>query len=907
VATFSNLIFDTAGSYTLSLGDGSLAGTATGSIVVSPASASQLSYQQTPTTGTAGQALTPSVKVTVEDAFGNPETTDSSTVAIAIASGPGGFATGSTTSVPAVNGVATFSNLTLDTAGTYMLQATDGTLASATSGNVAIGAGAASQLGWEQIPSTGQTGQAISPSVTVAIEDMFGNVVPSNTSSVTIAVATGPDVFASGSTTSVHAIGGVATFNNLFLNTPGAYTLSVTDGAFPGITSSTITIGIGPPAISGPTSAIVNANGSLVFSASNSNAISLSDFGAGQNADSLAMTVSDGILILGSTNGLIFSAGSNDAATFTVKGTVTNLNAALASVTYQPSTNYVGQDSLAISVVDSADGKSASAAITLTVTPYPPSIAAPASASLSENGSLTFSTGSGNAISITDANLGTIDSVSLSVGQGTLTLSTTAGLTITGTNGTASFTVSGSVSNLNSALNGLVYKPTALYVGGDILALSLTDPGDNLSASKNVSLAVNQLPAPTISGPGNALVNMNGTLVFSSANGNLISVADAAAGGNSDSLTLSVSHGTLTLSTTSGLTFSSGTSNGTASFTVTGSVANLNAALSGLTYKPASNYTGFDSLAASITDPGDVESASISVSLGVGLPLITAPAAAFAAVNTSLVFSTTNSNAISLADSGPGSNSDSLTLTATHGTVTLSTMSGLTLTAGANGSATITVTGSIANLNAALSGVTYKPTTGYTGSDSLAISLKDSVDNLSASANVALTISSPPAITAPANVGVQISQVLVFSSANKDAISISDVNAGTALEPLTLTATDGTLSLGSTSGITIVSGANGSASMTIKGTLANLNAALSGLTFKPAQIGKATVVLSYTDVGNGLMATATININVSKALSGGGGSPSGPTAGSSMLATNSTSTDDTIASSSLPPDAEIQT
>jgi hypothetical protein len=921
LATFSNLIFDTAGSYTLSVGDGSLTGAATGPIAVSPASASQLGYQQTPTTGTAGQTLSPSVKVTVEDAFGNLLTTDTSTVAIGVASGPGGFTTGSTTSVAAVNGVATLSNLILDTAGTYTLQVTDGTLASATSGHVVIGAAAASQLGYEQIPSTGQTGQALSPSVTVAVEDTFGNVVTGNTSSVTIAVASGPSGFASGSTTSVHAVGGLATFSNLFLNTPGAYTLNATDGTLAGVTSSTITINIGPPAITAPTSAVVSANGSLVFSASNGNALLLTDFGAGENADSLTMTVSNGILILGSTNGLIFSAGSNDAATFTVKGTLANLNAALSSVTYQPNANYVGQDSLAISVVDSADGKSGSATIALTVTPYPPSITAPASASLSENGSLTFSTGSGNVISIADANPGAVDSVSLSVGQGTLTLSTTTGLIITGLNGTASFTVSGSVSNLNSALNGLVYKPTALYVGADSLAVSLTDPGDNLSAMKNVSLAVNALPSPAISAPANALVNMNGTLVFSSANGNLISVVDAGAGANSDSLTLSVAHGTLTLSTTSGLTFASGTSNGTASFTVTGTVANLNAALSGLIYKPTANYTGSDSLAVSITDPGDVESASTSVALGVGLPSITAPATAFIAVNTSLVFSSTNNNAVSVADSGPGNNTDSLTLSVAHGTLTLSTTTGLTFASGtSNGTASFTVTGSIANLNAALSGMSYKPTTGYTGSDSVAISLKDSVDGLSASTNVAVTISSPPAITAPATEAVAINSLLVFSSANNDAISIADVNAGTAIEPLTLTATDGTLTLGTMSGVTIVSGANNSASMTIKGTLANLNATLSGLTFSPAQIGSGTVVLSYTDVGNGLMATAIINITVKKGVTklGGGSSASppapasaqgsavsGPTGGGSMPVTNSTGTDETINSNSMPPDAEV--
>jgi hypothetical protein len=107
------------------------------------------------------------------------------------------------------------------------------------------------------------------------------------------------------------------------------------------------------------------------------------------------------------------------------------------------------------------------------------------------------------------------------------------------------------------------------------------------------------------------------------------------------------------------------------------------------------------------------------------------------------------------------------------------TTSGLTITAGTNGSATIIVTGSIASLNAALSGLTYRPTAGYTGSDSLAISLADPVDHLSASTSVALTVSnSPPAITAPATATVSVTSALTFSAANKNAISIADVNAG---------------------------------------------------------------------------------------------------------------------------------
>ncbi len=274
-------------------------------------------------------------------------------------------------------------------------------------------------------------------------------------------------------------------------------------------------------------------------------------------------------------------------------------------------------------------------------------------------------------------------------------------------------------------------------------------------------------------------------------------------------------------------------------------------------------YTGPDLLQMSVNDTGDNLSGSAAVSITVNAPpSIAAPATASLNENASWTFSGT----ISLTDAAAGSSSDSMALSVAHGTLTLATTSGLTFTAGANGGASFVVTGSVANLNAALNGLTYRPTANYAGSDLLAISISDPGDKQSASTSVALTVRNPPAITAPATATVVVTSTLTFSTANKNAVSITDVSAGNAVEPLTLTAIDGTLTLGSTTGITFSSGTNNSASMTINGTLANLNAALSGLTFTPAKIGTGTVVLSYTDLGNGLLASATINITVSKGV-----------------------------------------
>ncbi len=382
------------------------------------------------------------------------------------------------------------------------------------------------------------------------------------------------------------------------------------------------------------------------------------------------------------------------------------------------------------------------------------------------------------------------------------------------------------------------------------------------------SVTVVTLPPPAVNAPAAAAVNENGTLAFTG--GAALSISDPS--GTAEQLTLSASHGTLSLAATSGVTI---TGNGTSIVVITGQIASVNSAVGSLVYTPALGYTGADVLTLSDQDQADGEVGTASVAITVNAPpAVTAPATASLNENASWTFSGT----ISLTDAAAGSNSDSLALSVAHGTLTLATTAGLTFTAGANGGASFTVTGSVANLNAALNGLTYRPTANYAGSDTLAISISDPGDNQSASSSVALTVKafSPPAITAPSSATVIIGASLVFSTA-KNAVSIADVSAGSAVEPLTLTAVDGTLALGSITGITFSSGTNNSASMTINGTLANLNAALSGLTFTPAKIGSASVVLSYTDLGNGLLASATINITVSKGITKlGAGSPVSP-------------------------------
>jgi hypothetical protein len=118
----------TAGNWDVTATDAvtaSITGAAT--VTVSPAAADHLLFLQQPADTAAGQTLSP-VIVEVVDAFGNVETGDNSdTITLSIGANPGGGTLSGTLTVTVVNGVATFSDLSIDLAGSgYTLHASIG-------------------------------------------------------------------------------------------------------------------------------------------------------------------------------------------------------------------------------------------------------------------------------------------------------------------------------------------------------------------------------------------------------------------------------------------------------------------------------------------------------------------------------------------------------------------------------------------------------------------------------------------------------------------------------------------------------------------------------------------------------------------------------------------------------------
>ncbi len=83
------------------------------------------------------------------------------------------------------------------------------------------------------------------------------------------------------------------------------------------------------------------------------------------------------------------------------------------------------------------------------------------------------------------------------------------------------------------------------------------------------------------------------------------------------------------------------------------------------------------------------------------------------------VLAFTGANLISVED--VDGNVTTTTLTVLHGTLTVSLSGGAAISAGANGSATLTLTGTKAQVNAALATLSYRAATNYSGSDALTV------------------------------------------------------------------------------------------------------------------------------------------------------------------------------------------
>jgi hypothetical protein len=229
VATFSGLTIDQAGAGDVldivADGVGSLS---TNAFQVTPAAPSQLVIvDQLPAGVIAGQSF--GFTVVAEDRYGNVATSFNNTVAAALAQDPAGGSLSGTVTTTAVGGVATFTGLAVDKAGSgYAIEATSGGLTSNVSTTTTVSPAAPSRLIITLQPS-GSVVVKRPFALSVEAVDAFGNLATDFDGLVTAALGTNPGRNTLGGTLSVRANGGQAVITDVTLRRPGkSYAITIT-------------------------------------------------------------------------------------------------------------------------------------------------------------------------------------------------------------------------------------------------------------------------------------------------------------------------------------------------------------------------------------------------------------------------------------------------------------------------------------------------------------------------------------------------------------------------------------------------------------------------------------------------------------------------------------------------------
>jgi hypothetical protein len=123
VATFGNLAITTSGTFTLQASDGRLAATVSNPFAIIPGPAVRMNFLSLPAKQPVGNPF--SVEVVLLDQYGNVATGDTSSVTLNLGTHPKNAMLNGNVTSAVVDGIATFTNLTVNVVGIYRLIASD--------------------------------------------------------------------------------------------------------------------------------------------------------------------------------------------------------------------------------------------------------------------------------------------------------------------------------------------------------------------------------------------------------------------------------------------------------------------------------------------------------------------------------------------------------------------------------------------------------------------------------------------------------------------------------------------------------------------------------------------------------------------------------------------------------------
>jgi len=174
------------------------------------------------------------------DANGNPITGSESSVKLSIFSGPAGGKLSGATTATAKNGVATFSGLSANVVGTYVLKVTSGSLSPIETFPFIVLPGNPAKLVFAQQPNSVTSGTD-EAAIAVEVEDSSGQILTTDDATpVTLGIESGPNGAVLDLT--VDDVNGIATFSNVLLSDAGSYKLEASSSNLTPATSKSFTV-----------------------------------------------------------------------------------------------------------------------------------------------------------------------------------------------------------------------------------------------------------------------------------------------------------------------------------------------------------------------------------------------------------------------------------------------------------------------------------------------------------------------------------------------------------------------------------------------------------------------------------------------------------------------------------------
>ncbi|WP_262696463.1 beta strand repeat-containing protein [Kordiimonas aquimaris] len=588
------------------------------------------------------------------------------------------------------------------------------------------------------------------------------------------------------------------------------------------------------------------------------------------NTADIQITAFGGTVSLDTTGVTVTVGDGIDDQAITINGDNSALQTALATLTFTPTNGLVGEDEAHVQLSSSGAANSRLEIILINA-PFITLSSAPSVAEDSSN--IPF----GNAINIDDAT-GDNQTVILTVTGGTFSIGNNAGLSYSVGNGfvNTTATFSGSLTDVNSALDTLVFTPTANLNGTSVASLRVqSDDGNGGTDDETLTFDITSVnDAPVIILPSLPTVNEDDTAAAVLNPGfpnTLLSITDV----ENDTLTATVTStgGTFAFTSTGGVSFTAGSFAGpNTTAVISGSPAAVDNAIQSINFTPTADLNGSGAGAIRIqVDDGNGGTDDETITFDIGAvndaPVITLPSAPSVAEDASNVLF---GNALNI-DDVEGDN-QTVTLTVTGGVLSIGNGSGLNYSIG-NGFANTTATfsGSLTDVNNALDTLVFTPTSNINGVGiaSLRVQTDDGnggTDDETLTFDVVAVNDVPTVSALPATV-----TVIEDTQSNVDlsAASIDDIDSSSVT--VTLTASAGTFAApvdGSAVGVTVA--LVNATTITLVGSPANINTYLdtaSNIQYTGVSNVNGTAAATVTvtaDDGNGSgdITLGTVNIDI---------------------------------------------